>query len=78
MASSEDLAVELLKGRTIVNVRYMTPEEAERMGWNKRPVILELDNDTNLFPSRDDEGNDGGSMFVNTMDGKNVTLPGLR
>jgi len=55
-----------LIGRRIVSVRYMTKEEADAMGWYKRPLVMVLDNDTVLYLSSDDEGNDGGVMFGQT------------
>lgn len=53
----------ILKGRTIVKVRYLNDEEMELMGWYKRPICFVLDNGTLCIPSMDDEGNDGGSLF---------------
>lgn len=53
----------ILKGRTIVKVRYLNDEEMELMGWYKRPLCFVLDNGTLCIPSMDDEGNDGGSLF---------------
>ena len=70
-----------LLGRTIKGVRYMTAAEAEQMGWDNRPVVLELDNGALFWPSRDDEGNDGGALFGTPgpgSDGKDITLPVLR
>ena len=61
---------EVLKDRTIAAVRYMSQEEAKSMSWDKRPLVLHLDNGTLLFISRDDEGNDGGSLFYQTRDNK--------
>ena len=51
-------------GHKIVHARYMTDEEMEQFGWYSRPVILHLDNGTMIFPSMDDEGNDGGALFT--------------
>ena len=73
-----DLAAFLLKGKKITEVRYMTKEEAAQMGWGRRPVVLELEDGSLFWPSRDDEGNEAGAMFGNTPDGKPVTLPVLR
>jgi hypothetical protein len=61
---------EVLKDRTIAAVRYMSQEEAKSMSWDSRPLVLHLDNGTLLFISRDDEGNDGGSLFYQTRDNK--------
>lgn len=68
-----DVASKLLKGRTIKAVRYMTPEEAEGLGWYKRSIVFVLDNKEICFVAADDEGNDGGSLFYGT----NGVLPTL-
>jgi hypothetical protein len=52
-------------GKTIVHLRYMTPEECEDMGWHHRPLVIALHDGTLLYASRDDEGNDAGAMFSN-------------
>lgn len=69
-------AMDVLVGRRIVGARYLSSSEAEKLGWNSRSVVFELDNGVLIFPSRDDEGNDAGSLFTThpTFD----TLPVLR
>jgi len=52
-------------GKKIVGVRYMSSKECEDMGWDSCPICLLLDDGTYIFPSRDDEGNDGGALFTN-------------
>ena len=52
-------------GKKIVSVRYMSSKECEDMGWDSCPICLLLDDGTYIFPSRDDEGNDGGALFTN-------------
>lgn len=71
-----DDASKLLVGRTIVGVRYMTDDECNDMDWYSRPVVLILDNGLQIYPSRDDEGNDGGALF--TTDTNMDCLPVLR
>ena len=71
--NSRTVGIEMLIGRTIKNVRYMTKAEAEKLGWEQVPVVLELDDGNIIFPSRDDEGNDGGALFSNLED-----LPTIR
>ena len=67
-------AAKLLKGRTVVKVQWMTKENAEDIGWNKRPLLMVLDNGTIIYAQADDEGNDGGALYVDT--GKEgITLP---
>jgi hypothetical protein len=62
-----------LKGRTIVEVRYLTAEEAAQLGWSRRPVVMQLDDGNIVYASRDDEGNDGGALFTNNK--KEPVLP---
>ena len=64
-----------LVGRTITEVRYMSKEETDAMGWYNRPLVVSLDNGTMLFPSKDDEGNDGGALFGQSKDGNDLTFP---
>lgn len=68
------IATELLQGRTITAVSYMSETEAESAGFYKRPVAIELDNGLVLFPQMDDEGNDGGALVCFNADTKKETL----
>ena len=52
-----------LVGRKIVEVRWMTKEEADESYWDYQPVILILDDGTSIFPMSDDEGNSAGSLY---------------
>lgn len=72
------LAAELLQGRTIKAVSYMSPTEAESAGFEQRPVAIELDNGLLFFPQMDDEGNDAGALvcFDPTTE-KETILPTL-
>ena len=67
------VAADMLVGRKIVRVRYMTVPEMEDMGWYSRCVVMILDDGNIIYPSKDDEGNDAGSIF--TMDKNNPVLP---
>lgn len=67
------VAASVLLNRTIVAVRYLDREEADRLGWSSRSVIFELDNGDLVWPSCDDEGNDAGTLF--TTNSKADTLP---
>ena len=64
-----------LVGRTIVGARYLTNEEAGRLGWRERSVVFELDNGHLVWPSMDDEGNGAGALF--TTYPESDTLPVL-
>lgn len=68
-------AKDALVGRKIVRVRYLTDEEMEDMGWYSRPIVMQLDDDTLVFPSADDEGNDGGAIFFCTKENPNGVIP---
>lgn len=57
------IATEKLVGRTIVKAEYMSEDDQHQHGWDHRPVILYLDDGSMIYPSQDDEGNDGGSLF---------------
>ena len=69
-----DYAEKHLVGRTITQVRYMSEEETTNMGWYKRPLVISLDDGTMLFPSMDDEGNDGGALFGQKKDREDLTF----
>lgn len=62
-------------GRTIKNVRQMSDEEKEREGWgdsHHNPTVIELDDGSTLYPSRDDEGNGPGALFGTNADGQTI------
>lgn len=67
------ISQDVLKGRTIVEVRYLNDEEMEMMGWYSRPICFFLDNGVSCILSSDDEGNDGGVLFY----GSDGVLPTL-
>ena len=69
------IASDQLVGRKIVAVHYMSKEEREDYGWYKRPLVIKLDDGNSIFPSVDEEGNDGGVMF--TYHPNNPVLPTL-
>ena len=57
-----------LLGKRIVEVGYLDEKAMEILGWTKRPVYFKLEDDTFCFVSMDDEGNNGGSLFINEND----------
>jgi hypothetical protein len=69
----DKVSQDVLKGRTIVEVRYLNDEEMEMMGWYSRPICFFLDNGVSCILSSDDEGNDGGVLFY----GSDGVLPTL-
>ena len=65
-----------LVGRKIVEVRWMTKEEADESYWDHQPVLLILDDGTALCPMSDDEGNSAGSICH--LGGECETIPVMR
>ena len=53
-----------LVGLRIMDVRYLTKEETEASGWYSSPIVIELDDGSALIPQQDDEGNDGGALWI--------------
>jgi hypothetical protein len=72
----EKVIAKKLVGRKIVDIRYLTVEEAEMSGWNNQPICLFLDNGEWIVPMSDDEGNDGGAMATSYE--KLSTIPVMR
>lgn len=68
-----EIAKKQLLGRRIVDVRYLTEEEAGDLGWGSRCVVMILDDGNIIYPSCDDEGNAAGSLFTNNED--NPVIP---
>lgn len=66
-----------LLGRKITYVSYLNKVDAEARDWFRRPIILQLDDGTFIYPSSDDEGNDGGTLFGQLKNGEDLTFPVL-
>jgi len=64
-------AHERLHGKRVSAVRYLTSEEAESMDWYHRPLVIEFEDGSYVFPSQDDEGNNGGALFGGVTTGSN-------
>jgi hypothetical protein len=58
------LASELFLGKRIVKIEYMSLKEARDFGWDKRPIVIMLEDGTEIYPQMDDEGNNGGVLAV--------------
>lgn len=52
-----------LLGQSVAMVRYLTKDEAATMGWDNRPLVIQFEDGSVIFPSRDDEGNGAGTLF---------------
>ena len=70
-------ANDLLLNKKIIKVEYMGTKEAEDTMWHNRPVRIILDDGTNILPMSDDEGNDGGALWLGNKDREDI-LPVLR
>lgn len=55
----------ILVGRTITKAAYLSASDADELGWGRRPLVITLDDGTELIPMSDDEGNDGGAIATN-------------
>ena len=60
----KDIKKHLLNAK-IVDIEYMSKEEADSHGWYKAPGIITLSNGVVLIPIQDDEWNNGGSIATN-------------
>ncbi len=66
-----------LEGRKIVEVRYLTDEEASDMGWSRASLAIFLDDGSNLVPMSDDEGNDAGALGASWKDLQTIPVMSL-
>ena len=57
-----------LIGKRIIQVRYMNQKELDVLGWEQPPLVIYFNDGSYMFPSQDDEGNDGGSLFTSFKD----------
>lgn len=57
-----------LKGKVIAEVRYLTKEEVDGIGWYKSTLAIFFTDGSYIFPSQDDEGNDAGALFTSFDD----------
>jgi hypothetical protein len=61
-----------LLNRKIIAIRYMTDVEMNQFGWFKKPLVIQLDDNTFIIPQSDDEGNNGGAMAL--INGQNFNV----
>ena len=65
-----------LVGKKIESVRWMSDGEAKAMDWeHSRPIVIQLDDGSIVFPSQDDEGNDGGTLRGQGPKGESLVFP---
>jgi hypothetical protein len=71
-------AQDFLVGKTIKAVSYLSKKEAKALGWYSRSIVIEFTDGSLAFPSRDDEGNDAGALFGQSIQGDDITIPVIR
>ncbi len=59
-----DRARELIVGRKIVDVRWLSDAEMRANAWSTTCPVVILDDGTHLIPAADDEGNQAGVIHV--------------
>lgn len=77
MAACNTVAHERLLNRRIVEVRYLNPDECQRLMWDRTSVAIMLDNGTTVYAARDAEGNDAGALHGVSKSGEEFVLPEL-
>jgi hypothetical protein len=53
----------------------MLDSEQEDLGFYSKALVIQLDDNTLLYPSADDEGNDAGSLHYSKEGDNNYILP---
>lgn len=64
----------LLKGKTVKRVRSLTDEEKAEYAWYSAAPVIEFEDGTIVFPSRDSEGNDAGALFGELANGSSLII----
>lgn len=77
MAACNQTARQRLLNRRIVEVRYLTREECDKLMWGMTGVVLVLDDGTSFYAARDSEGNDAGALHGVSGSGEEFVLPEL-
>jgi hypothetical protein len=64
-----------LKGKKIKAIGKLSQSSMDEMMWyGESPAVLEFEDGTRLWPSRDDEGNGPGTLIARTTKGKTFYL----
>ena len=50
-------------GQKIKEIRLMTEQEHNAEGWDEPTTVIVLENEQQIYPSSDDEGNGPGTLF---------------
>ncbi len=68
-------STKFLTGKTIVEVRYLTDQEMNDLGWYNKALVIFFSDGSYIFPSQDNEGNNAGALF--TSDPVIPTIPAI-
>ena len=63
-----------LQGKTIKRLRYITDEEMDNLMFHNKCVVIEFTDDTIVVPQSDNEGNNGGALWI-LKDGYESLIP---
>lgn len=55
-------------GKVVKDVRLLTQEEYEREGWYRPTAAIVLNDNSIIYASSDEEGNDGGALIWTIKD----------
>ena len=77
MIACNTVARQRLLNRRIVEVRYLNPDECQRLMWDRTSVVLVLDDGSTVYAARDAEGNDAGALHGISQSGEEFVLPEL-
>ena len=58
---------DLLKGKRVVSVRYMTKEECKDFYWDKAGIVIIFEDGSYIIPQSDNEGNNAGALSLSTQ-----------
>ena len=68
-----------LIGKVVKAYSYLRKEELDELGWySDCTLCIEFTDGTTIFPSADDEGNDGGFFRIDSNKGGDVSLKGMK
>jgi len=62
--------------RVITAVRYMTMDEAKSYGFKNCPLIMSLDDGSEIYSITDHDATDGGEL-AHIKNGKYITIPAM-
>tara|TARA_R100000808_G_C2121037_1_gene132338 strand:- start:349 stop:594 length:246 start_codon:yes stop_codon:yes gene_type:complete len=67
------IAKDLLVGKKIKEVIYLSSFDADQMLWDRRSIMIIFEDGSSIIPMSDDEGNNGGALHYHDH-GKTETI----